>query len=155
MTAQDLSGVNARELGRLVREHRKREGLSLRAAADACGCPFNTLGRVEKGHLPDLANFARLARWAGFDPDVILGRTRIAQHSTSDTIRAALHADPNLDEAAADQIAGVLDSLYGTLARTPSVVAHVHAAQVMTPAASRMTANILGDLERALTGGAA
>ena len=32
----------------------------LRAAAGQSGVPFNTLARVEKGDLPDLANFRRI-----------------------------------------------------------------------------------------------
>ena len=44
---------------RLV-EHRRALGLSLRAAADDSGVPFNTLSRVEKGPPADLANFSRL-----------------------------------------------------------------------------------------------
>lgn len=36
----------------LVQQHRAHLGLSLRAAAEQADVPFNTLARVEKGHLP-------------------------------------------------------------------------------------------------------
>ena len=48
------------DLGRLVLAERTRMGMSLREAALAIGIPFNTLARVEKGHVPDLPKFKRL-----------------------------------------------------------------------------------------------
>ena len=45
------------DLGRLVAAERGRRGLSLRDAAADIGIPFNTLTRVEKGHVPDLPKF--------------------------------------------------------------------------------------------------
>lgn len=135
--------VNARELSRLVREHRTRAGLSLRAGAEQSGVPFNTLARVEKGHLPDLANFARLARWAGFDPDVILGRTQVREDDPVAAVRAILHADPTLNENAAESIAGLVASMHANLARPSSPVVHVHAAQTFTPAAGAMVGDLL------------
>lgn len=147
--------VNARELARLVREHRHRVGLSLRAAAEQSGVPFNTLARVEKGQLPDLANFARLARWAGFDPDVILGRTRVREDDPVAAIRAILHADPTLDENAADSIGGLVASMHANLARPTSPVVHVHAAQTLTPAASSKLADLLDGMGCALAEGRA
>ena len=59
--------VDAEELRRRVIERRQELRLSLRAAAEDSGVPFNTLSRVEKGHLPDLTNFSRLAAWVGLD----------------------------------------------------------------------------------------
>ena len=41
--------------------------MSLREAARAIGIPFNTLARVEKGHVPDLPKFKRLVEWCGAD----------------------------------------------------------------------------------------
>ena len=55
------------DLGRLVLAERTRRGMSLRDAALAIGIPFNTLARVEKGHVPDLPKFKRLVEWCGAD----------------------------------------------------------------------------------------
>ena len=40
------------DLGGLVLAERSRRGMSLREAALSLGIPFNTLARVEKGHVP-------------------------------------------------------------------------------------------------------
>ena len=53
------------DLGSLVKDERDRRGMSLREAADETGVPFNTLARVEKGHVPDLPKFKRLVEWCG------------------------------------------------------------------------------------------
>ena len=55
------------DLGRLVMAERKLRGMSLREAASDIGIPFNTLARVEKGHVPDLPKFKRLVEWCGTD----------------------------------------------------------------------------------------
>ena len=60
------------DLGRLVLAERSRRGLSLREVAHAVGIPFNTLARVEKGHVPDLPKFKRLVEWCGADIHPIL-----------------------------------------------------------------------------------
>ena len=55
------------DLGQLVLAERSRRGMSLRKAARDTGIPFNTLARVEKGHVPDLPKFKRLVEWCGAD----------------------------------------------------------------------------------------
>ena len=44
------------DLGRLVANERTRRGMSLREAAHDTGIPFNTLARVERGHVPTFLN---------------------------------------------------------------------------------------------------
>lgn len=58
-------GVRARivELGRLLKQRRETTGLSLRAAADETGVPFNTLARVENGLAADLVNTLAILAW--------------------------------------------------------------------------------------------
>ena len=60
-------GIELRHLGRLVAAERNRRGISLRQAAQDTGIPFNTLARVEKGQVPNLRKFKRLADWCGTD----------------------------------------------------------------------------------------
>ena len=68
-------GLDLSELGALVAAERSRRGLSLREAAADVGMPFNTLARVEKGHVPDLPKFKRLVDWCGADIASVLRRS--------------------------------------------------------------------------------
>ena len=109
--------IDAEELRRRVIERRQELGLSLRAAAEDSGVPFNTLSRVEKGHLPDLANFSRLVAWVGLDPAGFFRATpRVRTANTPAAIRASLHADRHLTQQAAEQIAELVTQLYAKLA---------------------------------------
>ena len=59
------------ELGRLI--SKKRGSRGIRSAAAEAGVSSSTLSRVENGHVPDLATFAKICRWPGVDPAVFLG----------------------------------------------------------------------------------
>lgn len=59
------------ELGRLIA--RKRGSRGIRAAAAEAEVSPATLSRVENGHLPDLATFAKICRWLEVDPARFLG----------------------------------------------------------------------------------
>ena len=59
------------ELGRLIT--RKRGTRGIRAAAAEADVSPATLSRVENGHLPDLATFAKICRWLEVDPARFLG----------------------------------------------------------------------------------
>jgi transcriptional regulator with XRE-family HTH domain len=132
-----------------VREQRLKRGLSLRAAADQCDVPFNTLARVEKGHLPDLANFRRIVTWLGLAPEQFFQPPRIRTESTPEVIAHHLIRDPHLSEAAAGQIADLVRQLYANLARPPrSAQIRLRAASTFTPEA----AQLLGELLEAMRG---
>ena len=60
-----MSARSVEELGSLVAAHRRDRGLSLRRAAEETGVAFNTLARIEKGHVPDLATFLQFDLSAG------------------------------------------------------------------------------------------
>lgn len=144
--------IDADELCARVRTHRQGRGLSLRAAADEAGVPFNTLARVEKGDLPDLANFGRLMTWLGIEPSKFFrstGRTRT--DNTTDAIRATLRRDPYLTPEAAAQIADIVSNLYSTLA-SPSggVDLHLRAHTTFTPAAARQLSTLLEEMRQTL-----
>ena len=112
------------DLGNLVTAARKKRGMSLREAADSIGIPFNTLARVEKGHVPDLPKFKRLVEWCGADIQQFFEVNETAS-ATTEIIAEHLHADRNLPPAAATQIAGIVSELYHALAR-PQKIAAVH-----------------------------
>lgn len=113
--------------------------MSLRAAADESGVPFNTLSRVEKGFTPDLANYHRLTIWLGIDPgSFFISPARRRDPDTTETIRTHLHGDPHLSEQAADQIAALVENIYQNLA-APSgdIEVHLRVQTTFTPEAAR------------------
>jgi transcriptional regulator with XRE-family HTH domain len=126
--------------------------LSLRAAADASGVPVNTLSRVEKGHLPDLANFSRLMTWLGTEPaQFFRGPERVRTDSTTDVINATLRRDPHLTPQAAEQIADIVSNLYSTLATSTSPAEiHLRAHSTFTPAAAQKLNNVLEAMQQTL-----
>jgi transcriptional regulator with XRE-family HTH domain len=137
-----------------VRQHRKELGLSLRAAADQSGVPFNTLARVEKGYLPDLANFRRIVEWLGLAPELFFQPPRIRTENTPEIIAHHLCRDPNLTGEAARHIAGLVRELYASLARPPREVRiRLRAAPTFKPDASRLLGELLEDMQQKLTTG--
>ena len=138
------------DLGRLVVAERSRRGMSLREAAFETGIPFNTLARVEKGHVPDLVKFKRLVEWCGVDiRDFFEVQEKAA--TTIDRITEYLHADRNLPPEAADRIAGIIEDLYLVLARPQEIAAvHLRAAKTFRPDAARALGTLLSDLNQAL-----
>ena len=124
--------------------------MSLRDAALAIGIPFNTLARVEKGHVPDLPKFKRLVEWCGADIKQFFEIQEKAT-ATTDVIAEHLRADRNLPPEAAERIAGIVDDLYQALARPQEVAAvHLRAAKTFRPDAARALGALLSDLNEAL-----
>ena len=124
--------------------------MSLREAAEAVGIPFNTLARVEKGHVPDLPKFKRLAEWCGADI-MHFFETQEKVTATTDLIAEYLRADRNLPPIAADRIAGIVSELYQALARPREIAAvHLRAAKTFRPDAARDLGILLSDLKEAL-----
>ena len=138
------------DLGRLVLDERGRRGMSLREAALTTGIPFNTLARVEKGHVPDLPKFKRLVEWCGADIRQFF-EIREKTTATSDVIAEHLRADRNLPPEAAERIAGIVGDLYQALARPQGVAAvHLRAAKTFRPDAAHALGALLSDLNQAL-----
>lgn len=151
--------LDLKDLGRLVMAERSRRGMSLREAAADTGIPFNTLARVEKGHLPDLPKFKRLVEWSGADIKQFFEIQEKAA-TTTELIAELLRADRNLPSEAAERIAGIVNELYRALVRPQEVSAvHLRAAKTFRPEAARALGILLNDLNDALleesTGGAA
>ena len=138
------------DLGSLVVVERNRRGMSLREAATDVGIPFNTLARVEKGHVPDLPKFKRLVEWCGADIKQFFELQEKAT-ATTDLIAEHLRSDRNLSPEAAEQIVGIVNELYQALARPQQVSAvHLRAARTFRPEASRALGMLLDDLNDAL-----
>ncbi len=138
------------DLGRLVAAERGRRGLSLRDAAADISIPFNTLSRVEKGHVPDLPKFKRLVEWCGADIQQFF-EIQEKPSATPDLIADHLYSDRNLPPEAAQQIAGIVNDLYQALAQPQEVSAvHLRAATTFRPEAVRSLGMLLADLQEAL-----
>lgn len=134
-----------------VREHRQSLGLSLRAAAEDSGVPFSTLARVEKGHLPDLANFRRIVSWLGLAPELFFQPPRVRTESTPEVIAHHLARDPNLSDAAAERIAGLVRELYSNLVRPPqNVEVHLRASKTFKPQAANLLGSMLETMQQKL-----
>ena len=134
----------------LVSAERKRRGLSLREAASDIGIPFNTLSRVEKGHIPDLPKFKRLVEWCGADVGQFF-EPREKPVSTTDIIATHLRADRNLPDEAAEHIADIVKDLYKELVRPQEVLAvHLRAAKTFRPDVAHALGSLLSDMQRAL-----
>lgn len=139
-------------LGRLVHAERINRGrLSLRAAAEQAEVPFNTLARVEKGDLPDLANFRRIVHWLGLSPERFFQPPRVRTENTPDLIAHHLARDPHLTDAAAERIAGLVRELYSSLAGSDRQIrVHLRAAATFRPEASRKLSTLLEQMQRRL-----
>ncbi len=147
--AQDL---RIEDLAGLLRDRRETKGIGLRAAATEAGVSFNTLARVENGHVPDLETFSRLARWLGRSPSEFLGQGSVTSDSTPDVIEAHLRGDPALASDAAQRIAGIVREFYDQFA-TPEEVAlacHLRAASTFKPEASALLADLVREMHDAL-----
>ena len=146
----DNLNLNLTDLGPLVANERQRRGLSLRDAAKDAGVPFNTLARVERGHLPDLVKFKRLVEWSGADVAQFFEQ-RQRTVTTPEVVAQHLQTDPSLSDDAAERIAGLVSDLYQALARPHQVTAaHLRAARTLRPDAARSVASLVGDLQDAV-----
>ena len=143
-------GLELSDLGNLVLAERRRRGMSLREAAIAIGIPFNTLARVEKGHVPDLPKFKRLVEWCGADVKQFF-EIQEKPTATTDVIAEHLRADRNLPPESAERIATIVGDLYQALARPKEIAAvHLRAAKTFRPDAARHLGALLSDLNQAL-----
>lgn len=140
------------DLAPLLKQHRGREALSLRAAAAEAGVSFNTLARIERGHLPDTDNLLKVIAWLGVDADQILGRAQLRPQATLEIVTRHLRSDPALSTEAAERIEMVIRDMYGVLAKPAlPTAAHLRAARTFVPEAGRMLAELLEEMEEALT----
>src|SRR3954462_3368338 len=112
------------DLGAILRAQRRKQRLSLRDLADQTGVSFNTLSRVERGHIPDLKNFHRITDWLGMPPEAFLGTSQDPPPPLS-VIAPPLMADRRLDPDAAAKIPALVEEIYTALAlKRPAVAVH-------------------------------
>jgi transcriptional regulator with XRE-family HTH domain len=148
--------LDVSELGRLVREKRAKDELSIRQAAAVARISFSTLSRVEGGAQPDLATFTSLCAWLGVSPARFFAPTTHRTQSALDEAIEHLITDPALSPEAAEQIASMMRAMYQALAAQepePSaapLALHLRAASVMRPGVPERLASLLRDMREAL-----
>ncbi len=150
MVSAEISRIG--ELAKLLKDRRATRGIGLRIAAREAGVSFNTFARVEKGHIPDIETFTRLANWVGRSPADFFGRESITTDTTPDRIEAHLRGDPALSADTASRIAGIVREFYEQLAKPKEVAiaCHLRAASTFRPEASVLFAELLQEIHDAL-----
>jgi transcriptional regulator with XRE-family HTH domain len=137
-------------LGEMLRARRRQKRLSLRDLADQTGVSFNTLSRVERGHVPDLRNLQRIADWLEVPVEMFI--EPIGGASTPEVIARHLTSDQHLSPEAATRIAQLVEDMYHQLVNEqPTLTVHLRSAKTFTPAAGAALADILREMQAALT----
>jgi len=139
------------KLGAMLRARRREKRLSLRDLADQTGVSFNTLSRVERGHVPDIKNFQRIVDWLEVPAETFLEPAE--EPSTPNAIARHLLADRRLSEDAATQIANLVEEMYNKLSGHEPLTVHLRSAKTFTPGASALLAEILGDMQSKIAAG--
>ena len=138
------------DLGRCSRARRRHKRLSLRDLADQTGVSFNTLSRVERGHVPDLGTSAASPSGSGCPPRSSSSQTTTP--STPAVIARHLSADRRLEPEAAAKIAEMVEEMYHAAPVSgPRVAVHLRSAKTFTPAAGAALADILREMQSNLT----
>lgn len=106
---------------------------------------FNTLSRVERGHVPDLENYRRIAGWLDIPTESFLDPAS----STPEVVTRHLRADKSLSIEATEIIAALVQEMYAKLARPPQapLACHLRSAQTFTPLAGELLAEMLSEMQ--------
>lgn len=146
------SQLNVAALAQQLRD--RREGMSVRRAADEADVSFMTFARVEGGSQPDLATFLKLCAWLRLPPETFFVRGVRRDTDTLEAVTMHLIADPALDKAAANKIASMVRDMYSALARqeaTPKAVScHLRAKSVLRPGVADRLGSVLEDMHTRL-----
>jgi transcriptional regulator with XRE-family HTH domain len=136
-------------LGAILKARRREKRLSLRDLADETGVSFNTLSRVERGHVPDLKTFQRIVDWLEMPAETFLDADDAT--TTPRTIARHLLADRRLSPEAAHRIAAIVEEMYDSLTgERPAVAVHLRSAKTFTPRAGALLAEVLDDMQSTL-----
>jgi transcriptional regulator with XRE-family HTH domain len=138
------------QLGEALRTERRKRRMSLRDLADEIGVSFNTLSRVERGHLPELKNYERIVKWLGAPGQSLFEDDR-QPTKTTELIAKHVFGDSRLKPEAASEMMNVIQELYAKLAAPqPAFAVHLRSSQTFLPEAGAMLAGVLDDMYAAL-----
>jgi transcriptional regulator with XRE-family HTH domain len=147
-----MSNPSTPELGDALKAERRKRRLSLREVSYETGTSVNTLSRVERGYLPDLKNYQRIIDWLGVPADTFLEASKPESPAgTLDLVARYFRADPGLTPEAAEKLTALVQDMYSQLvSERPRLAAHMRSAQIFTPAAGTLLADILSDMQATL-----
>jgi transcriptional regulator with XRE-family HTH domain len=135
----------------MLKDRRRQKRLSLRDLADQTGVSFNTLSRVERGHVPDLRNLTRIVEWLDVPVEMFIEPAGAA--TTPELIARHLSSDQRLSPDAAGKIAELVEEMYHHLVgEQPTLALHLRSAKTFTPAAGAALADLLREMQAALSG---
>jgi transcriptional regulator with XRE-family HTH domain len=109
----------------VVKQARRKLGLSVRAAARQCGISAPTLSRLERGDfttMPDSGTLKKLAKWLRISVSVLLGAGDEEKKglgpaaNTPDLVEAQLLKDARLRREDAQALAAMFRQLYERVA---------------------------------------
>lgn len=144
-----MSDSGAAKLGAALKARRRAERLTLRDLSAEIDVSFNTLSRVERGHVPDLKNFQRIVDWLEMPAEMFTDA--VDEVSTPEVIARHLRGDRRLSEEAATKIYGMVEEMYRRLAgERPALAMHLRSAKTFTPKAGALLAEILDDFQSTL-----
>ncbi|WP_413989805.1 helix-turn-helix domain-containing protein [Labrys okinawensis] len=95
--------VTLENLGLRVREKRGEQGI--RAAAAEIGISHATLSRVERGFMPDLANYRRICRWLGIEVEAVTG---VGASAAASEARVHFRKKPTVSAKTAQNLAQMI-----------------------------------------------
>lgn len=137
-------------LGEALRAERRRRRQSLRDLADEIGVSFNTLSRVERGHVPELRNYERIVNWLSA-PGQALFETPGQEPSTPELIARHLYSDSQLDADSAGKMMQLIQDMYSSLATPrPAFSVHLRSSQTFLPEVGTLLAGALEDMHATL-----
>jgi transcriptional regulator with XRE-family HTH domain len=137
-------------LGDALRAQRRRRRQSLRDLADEIGVSFNTLSRVERGHVPELRNYERIVNWLSAPGQALVGASG-QEPSTPQLIARHLYSDSRLDADSAGKMMQLIQDLYSSLAAPkPAFSVHLRSSQTFLPEVGPLLASALEDMHAAL-----
>ncbi len=86
----------------------KRGSRGVRAAAEDVGISSATFSRIENGHMPDLATFAKICAWLGRDPNEFLGVEGVIGNGESDPPQVHLRKKKTVARETAESLGALI-----------------------------------------------
>lgn len=86
----------------------KRGSRGVRAAAEDVGISSATFSRIENGHMPDLATFAKICAWLERDPNEFLGVEGVGRSGDIDPPQVHLRKKKTVARETAESLGALI-----------------------------------------------
>lgn len=93
----------------LVKEARKKQGLSVRALSNELGLARITITRIEEGRAVDVDTLITVCKWLGVKPASVINAELENDEGLAAQISALLQAEPRLKEVFGEALDRVLE----------------------------------------------